>query len=119
MGPREASRRVVFNLAGGVNSKREGSNICPGSGSMTVMSEERWLAGPTLSYADLSLFQLIEGLQYAFPKAMDRVRPDCGRVSLHSERVGALPRIAVYLASERRLAFNENGVFRHYEELDG
>jgi len=77
-----------------------------------------FLLGRRLTYADLSLFQVIEGLRYAFPRAMRgalRRHPRC--VALH-ERVAARPRIAAYLASPARLAFNEMGIFRHYRELD-
>jgi glutathione S-transferase len=77
-----------------------------------------WLTGRRLSYVDLSLFQIVEGLRYAFPgrmKAFERRIP--GLIGLH-DRVAARPRIKAYLASERRIAFNEDGIFRHYKELD-
>ena len=74
--------------------------------------------GDALSYVDLSLFQVVAGLRYAFPNAMHQIEPACPRlVALHAH-VERLPRIAVYLASERRLPFNQNGIFRHYAELD-
>jgi glutathione S-transferase len=70
------------------------------------------------AYVDLSLFQMIEGLRYAFPKTMAELEPKHPRiVSLH-DRVKIRPRIAAYLASPRRLAFNEQGIFRHYPELE-
>ena len=78
-----------------------------------------WLLGEAWSYADLSLFQLMEGLAYAFPKRMATLAPDIPRVSELRERVRALPALADYLHSERRLPFNEDGLFRHYPELDG
>ncbi len=79
----------------------------------------RYVAGSRLSYADLSVFQLIAGLRYAFPKAMKRLEPDCpGLVGLH-DRIAARPNIAAYLASKRRIAFNQYGIFRYYPELDG
>ena len=78
-----------------------------------------WLAGETLTYADLSLFQVVEGLRYAFPRAMNRLEPKHPRVIAVHERVAALPRIAAYLASPERMAFNTEGLFRHYPELDG
>jgi glutathione S-transferase len=74
--------------------------------------------GAKFSYMDLSLFQLIEGLRYAFPKAMTRIERKIPRVVAVHDRVGQRPRIKAYLASERRLAFNESGIFRHYRELD-
>jgi len=77
------------------------------------------LVGAALSCADTSMFQVIEGLRYAFPGAMAHLEPSCPRlVALHA-RVGAHPRLAAYLASPRRIAFNQQGVFRHYPELDG
>ncbi len=76
------------------------------------------LVGCSLSYADLSLFQLIAGLDYAFPKATRAALRDAPRlVRLHAA-VAARPRIAAYLASDRRVRFSEDGIFRHYPELD-
>jgi glutathione S-transferase len=69
------------------------------------------------SYVDLSLFQVMEGLSYAFPKAMARQKLPLLRDL--AKRVANRPNIAAYLASERRLPFNTNGIFRHYPELDG
>ena len=78
----------------------------------------RHLVGGKLSYADLSLFQLIEGLRYAFPNATARVLKETPlTVQLH-DRVASLPRVAAYLRSPRRIAFNETGIFRRYPELD-
>jgi glutathione S-transferase len=77
------------------------------------------LAGGRLSYADLSLFQLVEGLGYAFPRASARALGQTPRVAALHAQVARLPRVASYLASERRLAFNEEGIFRRYPELDG
>jgi glutathione S-transferase len=78
----------------------------------------RWLAGRKLSYIDLSLFQIVEGLRYAFPdrmKAFERRVPRL--IDLH-DRVAQRPNIKAYLASDRRIPFNEDGLFRHYGELD-
>jgi glutathione S-transferase len=81
-------------------------------------SGDKYLVGARLTYADLSLFQIIEGLRYAFPKAMHRMEKKIPRaVALH-DRVAERPRIAAYLTSERRIAFNEMGIFRRYGELD-
>lgn len=76
------------------------------------------LAGGAVTYADLSLFQLVEGLAYAFPKAMAHVAPRIPKVMALRDAVAARPRIAAYLQSPRRLPFNEQGIFRHYPELD-
>lgn len=78
-----------------------------------------YMVGRTLSYIDLSMFQLIAGLGYAFPKMIARLKRKLpGLLALH-ELVSQRPNIRAYLASERRLAFNQDGIFRHYPELDG
>ncbi|MDH4393374.1 MAG: glutathione S-transferase [Aquabacterium sp.] len=78
----------------------------------------RHLVGGKLSYADLSLFQLVEGLRYAFPRATQAVLVATpGVVALHG-RVAALPRVKAYLRSERRIPFNQEGIFRQYPALD-
>jgi glutathione S-transferase len=77
-----------------------------------------YLLGDAVTYADLSLFQLVAGLRYAFPKALARI--DAGYpllMALH-DRVAKRPHIAAYLKSKRRIAFNDEGIFRHYAELD-
>jgi glutathione S-transferase len=77
-----------------------------------------WLAGRRLTYIDLSLFQIVEGLRYAFPKRMKAFEGEIpGLVDLR-DRVAARPNIKAYLASERRIPFNEQGIFRYYKELD-
>src|SRR5581483_2919449 len=78
-----------------------------------------WLAGRRATYADLSLFQMIAGLRYAFPRAMARAERRRPRLVALHDRVAARPRLAAYLASERRLPFNAMGIFRRYPELDG
>jgi glutathione S-transferase len=79
---------------------------------------EGWMVGDETTYVDLSMFQVIEGMRYAFPKLMRRVERHYPRLlSLH-DRVAQLPAIASYLASPRRIAFNEDGIFRRYPELD-
>jgi glutathione S-transferase len=75
------------------------------------------LVGTSISYVDLAVFQIVEGLSYAFPKAMNKQKIPKLR-ALH-DTVAARPRLAAYLASHRRLPFNESGIFRHYPELDG
>jgi glutathione S-transferase len=77
-----------------------------------------YVTGRKATYVDLSLFQIVDGLRYAFPrrmKAFEREIP--GLVDLH-HRVAARPNIKAYLLSDRRIAFNEDGIFRHYKELD-
>jgi len=74
--------------------------------------------GRKLSYVDLSLFQVMAGLRYAFPKTMRAQQHDYPRLSALHDKVAELPRIAAYLKSKRRQAFNTSGIFRHYPELD-
>jgi glutathione S-transferase len=81
-------------------------------------SDGRWLVGHDRTYVDLSAFQLVEGLRYAFPNAMAPLERKLRRLVALRDRVAARPRIAAYLASARRLPFNEEGIFRHYPELD-
>ena len=77
-----------------------------------------YFAGARLTYADLSMFQVVEGLRYAFPNAMARIEPGYPRLVALHDRVAARPNIAAYLASKRRIPFNQEGIFRHYPELD-
>ena len=78
-----------------------------------------YLLGKKASYVDLSMFQMIEGLRYAFPRAMARLESKHPlSIALH-DRVAARPQLAAYLSSERRIPFNQEGIFRHYPELDG
>ncbi|WP_114239691.1 glutathione S-transferase [Dyella sp. C9] len=79
----------------------------------------RHTLGRRHSYVDLSLFQLMSGLEYAFPQAMKGLRRRTTRLRALAERVASRPRVAAYLASPRRVPFNEDGIFRHYPELDG
>jgi glutathione S-transferase len=76
------------------------------------------LVGARLSYPDLSLFQVVAGLRYAFPRTMARLERRVPRVIALHDAVAERPRISAYPASPRRLAFSEEGIFRHYEELD-
>jgi glutathione S-transferase len=79
---------------------------------------QRYLAGTKLTYADLSMFQIIAGLSYAFPNAMARVARSYKRLFALHARIQERPQIAAYLASERRIPFNDQGIFRHYAALD-
>ena len=77
-----------------------------------------WLIDHRWTYADCSLFQIVAGLRYMFPKRMATLEPDYpGMVRIH-DLVAQLPGIRGYLASERRVPFNTDGIFRHYPELD-
>jgi glutathione S-transferase len=77
-----------------------------------------FLLGRRLSYPDLSLFQMVEGLRYALPRMMKRLERKIPRVVAVRDRVAERPHVAAYLASERRIPFNEMGIFRQYKELD-
>jgi len=77
-----------------------------------------WLVGDEMSYVDLSLFLLVEGLTYGFPKTVAKAMPDYPLIASVHDMVAALPRIATYLKSTRRQAFNEDGIFRFYPELE-
>jgi glutathione S-transferase len=78
----------------------------------------RHLVGGKLSYADLSLFQLVAGLEYAFPNAAERELAHTPNVLQLRARIAAIPKVAAYLRSPRRIPFNEQGIFRYYPELD-
>jgi glutathione S-transferase len=77
-----------------------------------------WLTGARLSYADLSVFQIVAGLRYAFPAEMKRLEPKYRALTTLHDLVASRPRIASYLKSPRRLPFSTEGIFRHYPELD-
>ncbi|MES2054701.1 MAG: glutathione S-transferase [Pseudomonadota bacterium] len=78
-----------------------------------------WLIDHRWTYADTSLFQIVEGLRYMFPRRMAAIEGDYpGLIRLH-DQVAQLSGIQAYLNSDRRLAFNTEGIFRHYLELDG
>jgi len=78
----------------------------------------RHAVGARLTYVDLSLFQLMAGLKYAFPRTMRALAPAYPLLAALQRRVARLPRIAAYLKSPRRQPFNQSGIFRHYPELD-
>jgi glutathione S-transferase len=78
-----------------------------------------YVFGRKVSYVDLSLFQTVEGLRYAFPKRMRRFEKKIPRMVALRDRVADRPRVAAYLQSDRRIPFNEWGIFRAYPELDG
>jgi glutathione S-transferase len=82
----------------------------------SVMQKER--GARSVNYVQLSLFQMVEGLRYAFPNTMRKLEKNCKHTLALHDRVAARPRLAAYLASDRRIAFNRQGIFRHYPELD-
>ncbi len=79
---------------------------------------QTWLLGDDCSYVDLSAFQVMAGLGYAFPNALKHLAPSLPRLSALRDRVAERPRLSAYLASPRRIPFNQHGLFRHYPELD-
>lgn len=84
----------------------------------TQASDGDWLTGARWSYADCSLFQVVAGLRYMFPQRMATLAPDYPGLARLHDQVAELSGIAAYLASDRRIAFNTDGIFRHYPELD-
>jgi len=78
----------------------------------------QYLLGRSCSYADLSLFQMVAGMRYAFPVAYGAVERRYPRITGVHDRVAARPGVAAYLASGRRIPFNRQDIFRHYPELD-
>ena len=82
-------------------------------------NDGKHLVGKRTTYVDLSMFQIIAGLTYAFPKAMKRTAPKIPKLSRLHERITMEPKLANYFSSVRRAPFNEDGIFRHYPELDG
>jgi len=76
-----------------------------------------WLTGKRLTYADLSLAQVVAGLRYAFPDSTPKALRKCARVGALHDAVFARPRIAGYVASGRRLPFNNDDLFRRYDDL--
>ena len=87
-------------------------------GALAGNGKGAFLAGRTISYADLSLFQVVEGLRYALPRAMAALEKRLPRTVALCDRVAARPNISAYLSSARRIPFNQHGIFRHYPELD-
>lgn len=81
-------------------------------------SGDKHLVGARLTYADLSLFQIVEGMRYAFPNLMVQLEPGYPLVAALHARVAERPRIKAYVASDQRIPFNEHGIFRYYKELD-
>jgi glutathione S-transferase len=75
-----------------------------------------FVLGDQWNHVDTSLFQLMEGLDYAFPKRMREL--DYPRLELCRQAVTEIDGIEAYLASDRRMEFNQDGIFRHYPELD-
>ncbi len=81
-----------------------------------ALAERDWLVSENVCIADLALFQLTTGLEYAFPNAMAKSQPRA--LANHQNRVAELPNMATYLKSDRRQTFNQSGIFRQYPELD-
>ena len=76
------------------------------------------LVGAHVTYVDLSMAQVIAGLRFAFPVASRVALADVPRLCALHDTVFARPRLKAYLASGRRVAFNNDGIFRRYPELD-
>jgi len=78
----------------------------------------QFMVGNAATYVDTSMFQIVAGMRYAFPKAMAKAEAATPKLLALHDRVARRPRLAAYLASSRRIAFNEKGIFRKYPELD-
>jgi glutathione S-transferase len=87
--------------------------------TVLARSGGNYLTGRKLSYVDLSLFQIVEGLRHAFPKRMKRFEKKIPRVIALHDRVAQRPRIAAYLDSKRRIPFSQWGIYRYFKQLDG
>src|SRR5690242_7561186 len=87
--------------------------------ALNARGRNRCLVGSATTYADLSLFQVVEGLRYAFPRAMRKLEDELPLTLELHDRIAQRPGIAAYLASPRRIPFNNEGIFRRYPELDG
>jgi glutathione S-transferase len=83
-----------------------------------VQNGGKFTVGKRLSYVDLSLFQIVEGLRYAFPKRMKRFEKRVPHLIALHDRVAMRPRIKAYLASPRRIPFSQWGIYRYFKELD-
>jgi glutathione S-transferase len=81
-------------------------------------NDGKYLVGRRLSYVDLSLFQIVEGLRYAFPRRMKRFERKVPLLVALHDRVAKRPRVAAYLASDRRIPFSQWGIYRYFRELD-
>jgi glutathione S-transferase len=81
-------------------------------------SDSKHLVGSRTTYVDLSMFQMMAGLTYAFPNAMKKFSPKIPKLSRLHDRVATEPKLSDYFLSARRIPFNEDGIFRHYPELD-
>ncbi|TXC72090.1 glutathione S-transferase [Sphingomonas ginsenosidivorax] len=77
-----------------------------------------WLIDHRWTYCDTSLFQIVEGLRYMFPRRMKTLEPDYPNLTRIRDQVAEIPAVRAYLNSDRRIAFNTDGIFRHYPELD-
>jgi glutathione S-transferase len=84
----------------------------------TLEQNGRTLTGSSISYADLAAFEIVRGLEYAFPNTMKKQAKKLPKLLALRDHIAARPNIAKYLASPRRVPFNETGIFRRYPELD-
>lgn len=74
--------------------------------------------GAKVSVVDLSLFQLLKGVEYAFPKAYGSLEGGYPLLMQCRAAVGQLEKVKEYEESGRCQSFNKNGIFRYYAELD-
>ncbi len=113
----EQQREAALQRAADFRDRRAGQFLGYFDAQLQANGSD-WLVGDRLTYVDLSLFQIAEGLAYAFPNACSGWAQAFVAVAAHRRRVGNVPAVAAYLNSERRRGFNQAGIFRHYPELD-
>ena len=77
-----------------------------------------YMVGRRLSYVDLSIFEIVEGLRYAFPRRMKRFEKKVPGLVALRDRVAKRPRVKAYLTSERRIPFSQWGIYRYFKGLD-
>jgi glutathione S-transferase len=76
------------------------------------------LVGEKLTFADTTVWHVLDGLQFAFPKEVEARKADYPLLfETFFPSVKEQEHLRAYLASERRLPYSQ-GVFRHYAELD-
>lgn len=114
----EDQKREAKRHASGFTAERVPKYFDYFEGVLAASGSAGYFNGARVSYVDLSMFQVIAGLRYAFPNAMARIAPGYPRLAALHDLVAARPNIAAYLASKRRIRFNQDGIFRHYPELD-
>jgi len=114
----EEQKEAAIEVAASFRARRMPKYLDYFEGALGV-NEGPFVLGDKWSHVDTSLFQLVEGLSYAFPRRMAALKSDYPHLHAVREALSRIDGVAAYLASDRRLPFSEEGLFRHYPELDG